>query len=393
MSCPLKTNKISAGLLMLFLCIVGIATDVSSTTNLGGVGLIYVHSATTLPKGYLEFYTGTRYFGKIASFRRENSAYTLWDVQSFFSLNYGAGKHVEVALSPILYQDINGSGGNFWKGSANFPDDIFVSIKAGSFTGLESPFTFGGLLNLRLPVAKKHNIIYEPYSAGTVEFGITALASYYRNITFPETGWSIHANLGYLNHNDVGKNLSDVKGSPTPQSMSSEVLAGCGLLYPAGTFDFSVEITARDFHVPPPVSAYSMEYVSYLTFGIYYKPYRWLSFEMALDKSLLVGEDLTDYRYLTSKIPDFPNYPGWRGVLGVKVVILPASLRTTDTSDLKQKTKDRQVILEKMIDNQTDMESAERELTRIQSERKKVEEELERLRKMLEEEKHNEPKK
>jgi hypothetical protein len=390
---PCRHDKKIAVFLIVFLFSFSMVMDVSGTTNLGGKGLIYVHSATTLPKGYLELYAGTRYFGKIASFAMTNRAYTFWDVQSVISLNYGAGKHIEIAVSPILYQDINRLGGNFWKGKANFPDDMFISAKVGSFAGLESPFTFGGMLSLRFPTAKNHNIIYEPYSAGSVELGITALASYYRNVMFPDMGWSIHYNLGYLNHDDVGKSLSQEKNAPTPQSMSSEILAGCGFLYPAESFDFSAEITARHFLMRPPGTAYSMEYVSYLTLGVYYRLYRWLSLEMAVDKSLIVGEDLTDYRYLTPKIPHFPNYPSWRGVLGVKLTILPTSLYASEASDLKQKAKDRQTILEKMINDQTNMESAEQELTRIQAERKKVEEELERLRKLLEEEKQKESQK
>jgi hypothetical protein len=174
--------------------------------------------------------------------------------------------------------------------------------------------------------------------------------------------------------------------------MSSEILAGWGFLYPAGTFDFSAEITARHFLVKPPVTAYSREYMSYLTLGVTYKLYRWCTLEMAFDKSLFTGSDQTVYRDIPVGGPGFPNYPSWRGVLGVKLAVLPFSLYASDQSDLKQKAKDRQVILEKMIEDQTDMQSAEQELTRIQAERKKVEEELERLRKLLESEKQKETK-
>jgi hypothetical protein len=368
------------------------ALPLQSTPARGGRGLVYVHSATVLPKGYLEFHSGIRYFGKIADFGSAGRAYTLWDIQNDFSFNYSVSNNVELALSPILYQDINRSGGNVWKGQANMPDDLFLSVKIGSYSGLESPFVFGGLISLRLPTAAVHNVIYEPYSAGTVELGMTALATYHRNPAFPDMGWSANVNLGYLNHNDVGKSLSKIKNAPTPKSMSSEILAGWGFLYPAGAFDFSAEITARQFLVSPPKTAYSREYISYLTLGVYYRLYRWCTLEMAFDKSLFTGEDKTDYRYIPQIGPSFPNYPSWRGVIGVKLAILPFSLYSSEQADLKQKAKDRQAILEKMIEDQTDMQSAEQELTRIQAERKKVEEELERLRKLLESEKQKETK-
>jgi hypothetical protein len=357
------------------------------TPSQGGRGLVYVQSPRTISKGYLEVHLGTRYFGKVANFRSAGTPYTLWDVQGTFSVNYGLNDHLEIFLSPILYQDINRPGGNFWKGKANFPDDLFLGVKAGSFGGLENSFRFGALLSLRLPSAKNHNVIYEPYSAGAVGVELTGLASYYRNPAFPDAAWSIHTNLGYVNHNDVGKPLSSFPDALVPLSMSSEVTAGIGFLMPEGSFDFSAEMTARSFLSRPPETAYTREYSSYLTLGVYYRPSAWLQLEMAMDKSLLIGEDLTDYQFLAPKRPNFPNMPSWRGVLGVRLAVLPASLYRSAESDLRQKARDRQTILENMIENQTDVDSAEQELTRIQAERKKVEEELERLRKMLDAEK------
>jgi len=375
--------------MVFFLCM----TNVLATTSLGGPGLIYTQSAKVLPKGYLEWFAGTRYFGKIASFKTNQRAFTLWDVQGLFSLNYGLNPHLTIGLSPILYQDINREGGNFWQGKANLPDDIFVSVKFGSFSALENPFAFGGLMTVRIPTANKHNIIYEPYSSGSIEVGITGLASYYSKPAMPDMGWSAHLNVGYLNHNDVGRSLSNSPLDAAAQSMSSEILFSQGFLYPMDTFSFSAEITARYFLVRPPFSAYSREYVSYLTFGVYYNPYRWLTLEMGVDLRLASGQDLTSYQYIPSPpTEDFPNYPTWRGLLGMKLGILPFSLFQSEDAQLRQKAKDRKAILEKMMDQQSSTENAEQELSRIQAERKKVEDELERLRKLLEAEKQKEKK-
>ena len=352
---------------------------------------MYVQSARVINKGYLEFYGGTRFFGKVASFGTANRAYTLWNVQGFSSFNYGVSRHLEFAVSPIFYQDTN-RGSGFSKEAVNFPDDLFLSIKLGSFGALESPFLFGGILYTRIPTARQHNIIYEPYSAGSVEAGVTGLASYFHNPIFPDAGWSIHANIGYLNHNDVGKNIAgdSLNLAPTPTSMSSELLFGLGLRYPAETFDFSVEINARYFLTQPPVSAYSREYVSYLTTGIYYKPYPWVTFEMGIDLRFISQEDLTDYTVTPRPKPQesFPNYPGWRGILGIKLAILPTSLYASPEEKLlKKKATDRRTILERMMREQTTTKNAESELARIRAERKKAEEELQRLRKLLEAEK------
>lgn len=367
-------------------------TGLHSTTPLGGEGLLYVNSARVIPKGYLEYFGGTRFYGKVASFGPGRKAYTLWNVQGFTTFNYGASSHLEMAISPIIYQDTNGDGGNILDGQANLPDDLLLSMKIGSMGAMESPFIFGGVVYTRIPTGQQHNIIYEPYSAGRIEVGMTALVSYFSNIAFPEEGWSLHCNLGYLNHNDVGKELTDDSADPTPKSMSSEVLFGLGLRFPAGTFDFSAEINARHFLVRPPVTAYSREYFSYLTMGVYYKPYRWVTFEAGIDLQFVSGEDLSDYTdtQLPSPPADFPNYPNWRGVLGVKLAILPTHLYSSSEEELiKKRAGERRSILERMMKEQKDTEGAESELTRIRTERKKLEEELERMRKLLEAEKED----
>jgi hypothetical protein len=221
---------------------------------------------------------------------------------------------------------------------------------------------------------------------------LKGLISYFSNVPFPEAGWSIHGNLAYLNHNDVGQELTDYPEDPTPEVMSSELIGGIGLLYPAGTFDFSAELNGRYFLNRPSETAYSMESVGYLTAGVYYKPHRWLTFQMAMDMRVYSGEDLTKYAPETHLSPppteDFPNYPTWRGLLGVKIGILPTDLyKTSAEATLKRKARDRRAILERMMEERQDTEDAESELSRIKAERQKVEEELERLRKLLEAEK------
>ena len=361
-----------------------------ATPRQGGIGLLYVHSAQLLPKGHLQFYGGTRYFGKVASIG-SGRAYALWNVQGFTSINLGISSHVELSISPIIYQDTNNDKGNILDGQANSLDDLFLSVKVGSFGAIESPFLFGGILGVRIPTAETHNIIYEPYSAGRLEVSVTGIASYFSNTIFPDENWSIHGNLGYLNHNDVGANLTGNPNDPSPVSMSSELLFGVGLNYPAGTFDFSGEINFRTFMSQPPVTAYSREYVSYLTAGVYYKPYRWVTFEMGIDFRLISGKDESDYINTSLSLPpgDFPNYPSWRGILGVKLAILPMNLyQTTERSRLEERALDRNTIIEQMMEGRQDTEDAESELERIRAEREKVEEELKRLRELLEEEKN-----
>ncbi len=363
-------------------------TQAGATPRGGGIGLIYLHSARTLNKGFLEFVAGTRYFGKVASLG--SKPYTLWNVQGMISFNYGISDHVELAISPIIYQDTNSGGGNILDGKANLPDDLFIVLKVGSFGGLESPFRFGGRVDVRFPTANSYNVVYEPYSAGRVEVGVTGLITYFSNTVFPQEGWSLHGNLGYVNHNDVGEELTDDPADPTPSQNSSELLLGVGMLIPAGTFDFSGELNFRTFVIQPPGTAYTREDMAYLTAGVYFKPTRWITFEMGIDLLLFGGQDASDYMNTSLVRPpeDFPNYPTWRGVLSAKLALLPMSLyRSSESEMMDKRAMDRRAVLERMMQDQKETEGTETELEKIRSERKKLEDDLRRIRKMLEEEK------
>lgn len=378
---------------MLIVCVLFLShMSLHGTTKFGGNGLIHVHSARTVPQGHLRFYGGSHYFGKIANLGSQTQAYTFWSVQGFTSFNLGIGPHAELFLAPVLYQDTNSSGGNILDGMANLPDDLFFGFKLASFGDPESSFRYGGLVHARVPTAAEHNLVYQPYSAGSLEVGLTGLFSYYSNAIFPDDGWSIHGNLGYLNHNDVGKELTDdpLNNDPTPSAMSSELIFGIGTRIPAGTFDFSAEINASYFLNQPPITAYSREYVSFLTLGVYYKPYRWITVEMGLDFRLISEEDQSDYQTTHLSIPpeDFPNYPGWRGLLGVKLAILPFSVYTSsERESLERSISDRREILDRLMKEQEETQDADSELARLRAERQRIEEDLRRLRQLLEAEK------
>lgn len=372
-----------------------IAIQLVAVPKQGGIGLMYVQSAKTLPKGYLEFFAGTRYFGKV-SVSDASAASTLWVVQGYSAFNFGMNEHIEVSLAPIFYQDTHQSSdkNSLTKKSINLPDDLFLSIKFGSFRRFESQVLFGFQLTSRFPTGEFHNVIYEPYSAGRIELGLNGLLSYFSNVSFPDEGWSLHGNLGYLNHNDVGRELTPDPEDPTATAMSSELLLGLGLHVPVHEFEFSIEMNARYFMIRPPETAYSREYVSYLTPAVYYKPYPWLTFQSAFDIQLVSQEDMSVYSgsgetSLNPPPPDFPNYPTWRGMLGIKFHLLPSSLYKREEDVLRRQATERRQLIERMSEEETERDDAEEELNRIQSERRKVEQELERLRKLLENEKKN----
>lgn len=376
----MKSMKLS-----LFIICLLVLTDVPVWANglNGSRGLMHVTSAWSLKPGYLTLYNHSRFFGKVGvtEMLASRTATTYWDVQGSLSLNYGINDHFELALSPVMYQD-NHKGGKGY----NFPDDLFLRLKVGSYGAQGSAITYGGLINLRFPTAEYHNVFFEPYSAGTFEWGVTGLASYSRDPLYPEDALNVHFNLGYLNHNDVGtKFTSNLRDTTEVLSMSQELLYGIGAKFPSSQFDFSLEFYGNVFLKKPPKTAYSIENYIFMTPGISYKAYRWLTVEVASDVLLTSSDnDETDYS-VTGKLPEMPNYPTWRINLGLRLTLLPTTAYKVSEKDiLMRKAQNRRELFEQIIKEQRETESAEEELERIKNERRKAERELERLRRILE---------
>ncbi len=365
----------------LFLGLCGQTTPAWSQIN-AGRGPLNVRSAWTLEPGYLTLSTYTRFFGKVS--KLGTTAITVWDVQGGLSLNYGISKHFEASLLPIIYQDTNRGGKGY-----NFLDDMFLFLKIGSFGSKGNSLSYGVNLGVRFPTAKEHNVIFEPYAADKTGFGINALASYARDPLYPEDAFSMHFNLGYWNHNDVGAKLtpsSFPKDTVRVLNMTQELSYGAALLFPFEKFDFRFEVHGSTFLQAPPVTAYSRESVMYVSPGVSYKPYRWMTMQLNADIRVANAADKTDYtRPGVNKFANLPNYSSWRITLGTKITILPTSLYAISERDiLMKKAESRRELFEQIIKEQRETESAEEELERIKDERRKAERELERLRRILE---------
>lgn len=368
---------------ILFVLLFTMAPDVFSNGLNGGRGLTYVKSAWNLKPGYLTLYARSRFFGKVASITEyQNKAVTYWDVQGALSVNYGINEHIELVLSPIIYQDTQ-KGEKLY----NLPDDLFMGVKFGSYTLKGSSITYGVSLDARFPTAKYHNVPFEPYSAGNVEWGFTGMFTYSKDPLYPEDNLNVHLNLGYVNHNDVGDVLSQNESDNiTVSSMSQQFLYGLGIKIPTSEFDFSVEMYGNGFIQKPPVeTAYSVENYLYITPGVSFRASRWLTLNFGADLRLSSDNDETLYSFGGGLPEGMPNYPSWRVNLGMNMLLLPTSVyKVSDKDVLMKKAESRRELFEQIIKEQRETESAEEELERIKEERRKAERELERLRRILE---------
>lgn len=352
----------------------------------GGRGLPHLQTAWTLPKGQFTLHGfGSSYYQTVVVPQpgQAPTSFTFWDVQTALGLHFASGKHVEWAVTQILYQDAH-------RGDSprNLPDDLFLGAKLGSFGSNVSPLKFGLSGSVRIPLAEHHNILFEPYSGGGYAVALMAAASYSPDLLLPENAPNFHVNFGYLHHNDLGKLLTGAAiDTVAVLSPAQEFHLGAGLAIPTAQFDFTLELFGRIFTQRPPVTAYAREDFFYLSPGVSYRPKYWAAFNVGFDFRLSQGKDLTRYISGLSRVhADIPNYPAWRVNFGVKI-----NLNQTPPPDgrpLFMSSNGRMVSRQPELEAQLTQEQqktagAEEELERIRSERKRMESMLARLRTLL----------
>lgn len=349
----------------------------------GGKGMLHTKAAWVTETGRLTMLNHSRFWGKVGQFSDKVNnieyAVTVWDVSGYVNFVYGMGKHFDLSIMPVVYQDVHQGD------KEQYPWDTFVSLKIANYGPKASALKYGAQLNARFPTGTKFNVLYEDYTAGRVEWGFDGLLSYAYDPLYPEDSFNMHLNLGYHNHNDAGKNITK-----NPRDQFSEVLHtsqqfryALGLTIPTEDFDYGVEWWGSSWFQKPPLAAASREPYLYMGAQVKYKPNRWFNFFVSGD--LRLTEDKDETLGPRQRVPGMPNYPTWRVNVGARFVLLPTSVfRTSERDVLMQKAETRRELFEQIIKERRETESAEVELERIKEERRKAEKELERLRKILE---------
>ncbi len=346
---------------------------------------LYLATAWNLVKGDLTFQGNSRFYFNNKTFTYANNpstAVTFWDVQGGLNLNYGLGKHYQLGISQILYQDNHKSGRGY-----NFPDDLFLKVKVGSFPEKPASMKYGAMLTTRLPLAKYHNVQLEPYSAGSVEFGIMGLLSYIKNQVSPDDGLNAHLNLGIIDHNDNGKKFTESNITYINQGSSREIYGGLAVIYPMTKFDFSVEMYGNCNITKPPPAAFSRHNYLYITPGITYNAFYWLSVACGFDFRLTKNQSSKSYLIPQATANVLPTYPTWRVNLSVRINLvskLKGRLDQKENLESNAPDKKNKDVYQEISEERKQIENAEEELQKIRDERKRMDEILDRLRKALE---------
>ncbi len=370
----------------------------------GGRGLQHLHTAWTLSKGAVTMHASTTSFYKtvlVKSPTQGTQSITFWDVQGALGLYVATSDHLELGFNQLIYQDTHRGGNGY-----DAPSDLNLRVKLGNYGKIQSRFRMGVLIEGRIPLGKSYNIPLEPYSSGRFEFGITGLLSYSTDLLIPEAGVNFHLNLGFWNHNDVGKFLT---GAPNDRisalDLSRSWVWGLGMVIPASQFDFGLEFFGRSFIVRPPVTAYSREDYIYMTPSVILRISNRLSMSAGLDIRLTQDYDKTQYiqdgTTLPQIHPDMPNYPGWRLRVGTRIYLNKSEPKEVDRPLFTSKDRELEVdeaarkmtLQEQLVRERRETEIAEEELRKIREDRKKMEEMLARLRQILQYGKPLEPEK
>ncbi len=361
-----------------------------SQPRMGSHSLIHTQSARTFDKGRLELKTNMNFFTRATEFVGSGNepanfrANNYWLVAGNFLLTYGMFDHVDFTIMPRLYQDTH------YSNEYNIPDDIFFTLKGGSWAFGQRKFYGSMMMNVRLATGEQHNYPFAEYASGATEYGFMGALSYYSDPYLPERSWNAHVNLGWWNHNEAGEVLYEFRNGTelTGSKNSSELQYALGFSYPTALFDYILEVNGINYLTQPDEFVYSRENWLYVTPSLRYKVSAFFSMYFGLDVRLIGDEDNT------SGVPDksnenlnLPNYSSWRVQMGFNLRILPIVSTSKSAAEIeREQFNERVEFFQKIVQERERTQDVQEELDRLKEERKKAEKELEELRQILQEE-------
>jgi hypothetical protein len=361
----------------LFLLMFLLMLEGQAATLNGGKGLPHTKAAFTTPAGHLTAMGNLRMWGKKSTFTYESlgieSGSTIWVVQGAANFTYGIHNHIAASLTPIFYQDTHKENGD------DLPWDAFLNIKFGHFKVERAPVWVGFDIGARLPTGEDFNVMFEDYTAGAFEFGATGLFSYRYATPDLKNDIRIHANLGYWNYNDSGRNLipeKQVAGSIVENTSQSFKYA-LGVEFPTKVFEYGLEIYGLAWIFRPPVVAASRENYLYMNVNFGYKPHPRYSFFINSDLRLMSGKNTTVG--LEPNFPGFPSYSGWRINVGMRYLILPKSIYVMHEKAIMRKRNQKTKVLYTQLQKEIEKtQRSIRQLEKLKKEKQKKEAQIQK---------------
>jgi len=300
-----------------------------SPATTGSLGLFHSQESRVLMPGRWSFWANYNFFSSQGDYlgqpAQDSDAEKYSEAAANLSVSYGILKNMDATLGIRAYQKTNHPN------ESNVPDDLFLTVKAGSFNFSYGHFAGAFWGTVLFPTGNVHNYPWAMYSSGSVEFGLFGGLSYYYNAYLPDKGLAFHFNAGWWNHNEKGKEIDIIdETTRTATQSSSELRMMMGASVPAGPFNFMIEFWGATYTVIPESFVYSAEDYAFLSPAVRYRVTDLLAVDLGVDVRVSPGD-----RQRTHDVPDLSaqldlpkNYPPWRIQVGLSFDILPAGVRS-----------------------------------------------------------------
>ncbi len=370
------------------ICFLLIANSLwAQMTNSYGT-FIHTYDARTFNPGKIGIYNNLNFYSKVSElidadnpssdFRANN----YWTVGDNFSVSYGIMEHFDASLGIRIYQDTNVKEDN------NLPDDLFLTLRGGSFSFSNNHFHQAAIVSFRFATAKYHNYLWSEFSSdAALEYGIKWALSYYSDNYLMEKKFNLHFNLGYWNHNEKGTDLYELaNGDQLSGSVNSSSLdLALAAVFPTRNFDFRFELTGMYYLTSPDSFVYARDSYTYFTPSIKYKASSRISLDFGADFRLSPdNRKIPSWMHHPSKHLNLPKtYVPWKLNFGVSLAF-GKKAEEVSVQYKRSKDKEKAELLNKVHDEEQKSKNKQEEIINLRKVGDQVEKDIEELRNKLE---------
>jgi hypothetical protein len=365
----------------------------------GEKSLMHTQTAVNVPAGMLNIYNNMNFFTKAGDFIGSSkpvdfSATNYWLVAGNMIFTYGIIDHLDASLGLRLYQDTH------YQSEFNFPDDIFLTLRGGSFPFGNDHFQAALLSSFRIPAGEKHNYPFTEYTSGAFEFGFLSAFSFYTDRYFKNRDLSIHFNMGIWDYNEKGRVIytyetdygAHKKGDKLKATVNTvDFRLALAAVYPTALVDYRAELSGILYLTRPDDFVYSAEEWAYFSPSLRFHTWDWLDIDLGADFRVSpqdrqhTNDDLIIDISENLKLPK--NYPSWKVQLGLNInlEILRGRDERSEKGYVKAKHAERLKIFETILDEKENAKTVQKEIESLREVRRKVEDEIEDIKQELEE--------
>ena len=354
-------------------------------TNNYGI-FIHTYDARTLNPGKFVFYNNLNFYSKASElsdpsipsddFRANN----YWTVGDNFSFSYGIMKHFDASLGIRIYQDTNVKEDN------NLPDDLFLTLRGGSFSFADNHFHQAAIVGFRFATAKYHNYLWSEFSSGAaLEYGIKWAVTYYSDKYLMDKKFNLHFNLGYWNHNEKGVDLYEMSnGSQLSGSVNSgSIDLALAAVVPTTHVDFRFELNGMYYLTNPDSFVYSNSSYTYFSPSLKYKASKMFSIDFGADFRLSGDDrDIPSWMRHPAKHLNLPKmYVPWKVNFGISFAF--GNLQEVTYYE-NPKEQEKAKLMNKIHYEEQKSQKKQKEIMNIRQVGDEIDKEIEDLQKKLE---------